>query len=77
MPHLHKMALQAIPAGTRLIAEMQPTPACGHLVHQFADMIGTVRHRAPLADLTAALAARNRDRERRLVDIQPDERAIL
>ena len=35
-------------------------------------MIGPVRNRPPVADLTATFPPRNRDRNRRLVDIQPD-----
>src|SRR5690554_4282877 len=40
-------------------------------------MICPMRHLAPVANLAAALTARNRNRYRRLMDIQPDERAIL
>ena len=45
--------------------------------HQFARLIRTVRHRSEVADFTAPFALRNLHRNRRLVDIQPDERAIL
>jgi hypothetical protein len=77
VPHLDKLAMQAVAAGTRFIAEMQLRSASGQLLHQLADMIGPVRHRPQVADLTTALALRTCDRDRRLVDIQPDERAIL
>ena len=47
------------------------------LLHKLADMIRTVRNRAPVTDLSSALALRNGDRNRRLVDIQSDEHAML
>jgi hypothetical protein len=56
---------------------MQPRSASRQLLNQPADMIGPVRHRSKVAHLTTALALRNGDRDRRLVDIQPDEGAIL
>ena len=40
-------------------------------------MIGPVRNRPPVVDLTATFPPRNRQRNRRLVDIPPDERAYL
>lgn len=67
--HLDGLAMETIAAGRRIITEVQP-------LHQFADMIGLVRHRRLVADLAAALALRNCNRDRRLADIQPDERAI-
>lgn len=39
-------------------------------------MLGTVWHHLPVTGL-AALTLRNRNRYRRLADIQPNERAIL
>lgn len=60
-----------------LIAEMQLRPACRQFLNQFAHLIGPVWHRSQVADFTAPLALRNRHRNRRLADIQPDERAIL
>jgi hypothetical protein len=77
VPHLDRLAMQAVAAGTRFIAEMQPRSASCEPLHQLADVIGTMRHRPQMADLTTALALRDCDRDRRLVDIQPDERAIL
>lgn len=77
MPHLENLAMKAIAARTRLIAEMQPCPACRQPLRQLAHMIGAVRHRSPVADLPTTFALRDRHRNRRLVDIQPDERAIL
>jgi hypothetical protein len=77
MPHPDKLAVQNIAAGTCFMAEVQPRSASRQLLNQFADMIGPVRHRSPVAHLTTAFALRTCDRYRRLVDIQPDESAIL
>jgi hypothetical protein len=77
MPHLDKLSVEAITAGFRFIAKMEPCPASRQLLNQFADMIRTMRYRAPVADLAAALVMSNRDRNRRLMDIKPDERVIL
>ncbi len=59
------------------MAEMQPPPACGQPLHQLAHMVGPVRHRPPVADLAATPCPRNRTRNRRRMDIQPDGQAIL
>lgn len=56
---------------------MQPRPTGRQLLNQFADMVRTMWHRPPVADLATLLALRNRDRDSRLVDIKPDEHAIL
>lgn len=77
MPQLDQLAVKTIAAGTRIIAEMQPLPAGSRLLSQFADVIRTMRHRSPVVDLATPLAVRNRDRDRRLVDIKPDEHTIL
>ena len=77
MPHLDKLAMQAVAAWSGFIAEMQTPSAGAKLLHQLADMIRAVRNRAPVTDLSATLALCNRDRNRRLMDIQPDEHAIL
>ena len=77
MPHLDQLAVKTIATGTRFIAEMQPSPAGRQLLGQLANVIGTMRHRSPMADLAASFALCNRDRDRRLVNIKPDERAIL
>ena len=77
MPQFNKLTVKTIPTRPRLVTEMQSTSRCGQLLHQLADMIGPVQNRAPVANLTATFPPRNRDRNRRLVDIQPDERATL
>lgn len=77
VPHLDKLAVQAITARPHFIVEMQSTSACGQFLNQLSNMIRPVRNRAPVADLAAALSARNRNRYRRFMDIQPDERATL
>jgi hypothetical protein len=56
---------------------MQLRPACRQFLNQFAHLGGPVRHRSQVADFTAPFAMRNRHRDRRLVDIQPDKRDIL
>ena len=74
---LHDLPVKAITARPGLIAEMEPTAAHAQRLHQLADMIRAVRNCPPVADLTATLPLCDRDRNRRLVDIQPYERAIL
>jgi hypothetical protein len=59
------------------MAEMQPRSASREFLDQLAHMIGPVRHRPLVADLATAFALRNRNRDRRLVDIKSDERAAL
>ena len=76
MPQLDKLAIQPIPAWACLAARMQTTSAGAKLLHQLADMIRTVRNRAPVTDLSPTVALRNRDRNRRLMDIQSDEHAM-
>lgn len=56
---------------------MQPRSTGLQLLDQFADVIRLVRHRPQVANLAAPLTLCNRDRNRRLVDIQSDEHAIL
>jgi hypothetical protein len=77
VPHLDQLAVKTIATGTRFIAEMQPPSVGGQLLSQFTDVIGTMRHRPPVADFAAAFALCNRDRNRGLVNIKPNERAIL
>jgi hypothetical protein len=77
MPHLDELAAQAITARPCLIAEMQARSASRQPLYQLANVIGPVGNRSPVPNLTASLTLRNRNRNRRLVDIQPDERATL
>ncbi len=50
VPQLDELTIEAIAAGTRLIAEMQPLPAGRQLLSQFADLISTMQHRPPVAE---------------------------
>ena len=77
MPHLDDLAMQAIAARTRFVAKMQPSSASCQFLDQLAHMIRPVRDRPKVADLSAAFALRNRNRDRRLVDIKSDKRATL
>ena len=67
----------AVPPRRRLAPLECSEGASRQLLCQRADRIGPVRHRSPVADLTAALALRSCGRDRRLMDIQPDEPAVL
>ncbi len=58
-------------------SKMKPRPASCQILYQFADVIGTMWHRPPVADFAATFAFCHRHRNRRLMDIQPYERAIL
>ncbi|MFN4129015.1 MAG: hypothetical protein ACK4GC_04260 [Paracoccaceae bacterium] len=69
MPHLDALAMQAIAARPCFIEKVQSRSASRQLLYQLADVIGTIGNRSPVADLAAT--------NRRLVDIKPDERAIL
>ena len=77
VPQLDKLAVEAIATGPGLVAEMKLTADSAQLVDQFAYMVGPVQNRPSVPDLAAPPALRDRDRDRRFVDIQPDERAIL
>ena len=77
VPEVGQLAMQAIAAGPGFIAEVQSAPVGAQLLGQLADMVGAVGERAPVADLTAPFSPCNGHRNRRLVDIQPDEHAIL
>jgi hypothetical protein len=74
---LDELPVDAVAAGAGLIAEMRRSPLAAQLLGQFADAIGAVGDRAPVAHFTASFPTRDRDRDRRLVDIQPDEHGIL
>uniref|UniRef100_A4WY29 Uncharacterized protein n=1 Tax=Cereibacter sphaeroides (strain ATCC 17025 / ATH 2.4.3) TaxID=349102 RepID=A4WY29_CERS5 len=58
-------------------ASLEPPSVAARLLGRPADVIGPVRDRAPVPDLAPAFSLRNSHRDRRLVDIQPDERAVL
>jgi hypothetical protein len=75
--HLGELPVQAIAARPCLITRTQPAAFNCQLLHQLADVIRAVRNYPQMADLAATFALRDRHRYRRLVDIQPDERAIL
>ncbi|PIL17962.1 hypothetical protein P775_22270 [Puniceibacterium antarcticum] len=76
MPQLDKLAMQAITGWPSLIAEMQTTSASAELLHQLSDVIGPVLNRPPVADLTTTPILCDCDRNCRLMDIQPNKRAI-
>jgi hypothetical protein len=59
------------------MAEMQTRFASRQRLNPLADRVGPVRHHSKVAQLTAAPALRCCGRDRRLVDIQPDEPAVL
>jgi hypothetical protein len=69
--------MKAIAAWPCFIAEMQPPSVRRQSFDQLPDMIRAVRNRAPVANFTPAFAVRYRDRNRCLMNIQPDEHAIL
>lgn len=77
MPHLDKLAVEAIAAGPSLMAEVKPRSACRQLLHQLADLIWPVRHGSPMPDLTATRALGNGNGYRCLRDVQPDKRAMF
>jgi transposase InsO family protein len=56
---------------------MKATPVHAQLLHQLADMIRVVLNCAVVADLLTTLTLCDRDRNRRLVDIQSDEPIIM
>ncbi|OJF92803.1 hypothetical protein AX760_22215 [Pararhizobium antarcticum] len=56
---------------------MKQTPIVPELVGKLADMIGSVRDCAPMPHFADPVAWRNRQRNCRLVDIQPDKHDIL
>ena len=69
--------MQVIAARPCFIAETQWTTFNDQLLHQLADVIRAVRNCPRVTDLAAAFVLGDRHRDRCLVDIQPDERAIL
>ena len=77
MAQLKKLAIQPIPAWAGLVAEMRRASAGTKLLHKLADRIRTVQNRAPVTVLSSALALRNSDRNRRLVEIQSGDHAML
>lgn len=77
LPQVDKLAIQAVAAWSSFIAEMQTASASAQLLHRLPAMIRPMRNRALVADLSAARSPCNRNRNRRLVDIQPDESAIF
>ncbi|UIJ32834.1 hypothetical protein LV780_17130 [Cereibacter azotoformans] len=77
MPEFGQLAMEAMAARPRLVAEMEPPSVAAQLLGRPADVIGPVLDRAPVPDLAPAFSLRYSHRDRRLVDIQPDERAVL
>lgn len=69
--------MQAIATGAGFVAEVKIAAAGSQLLDKLSNMVGAVRDGAEVADLAASNALGNRHRNRCLVDIQPDERAIL
>jgi hypothetical protein len=53
--------MEAIAAGPRFIAKVQPRPASREFVDQLANMIRPMCDRPQMADLAAAFSLRNRD----------------
>ncbi len=77
VPEIGQLPVEAIAAGPGFVAEVKLTPATTQLLGQPADVVGAVVDRAPVAKLTAPLFPCDGDRDRRLVDVQPNKDDIL
>src|SRR5579883_1333760 len=76
-PSSRQLPMQAITAGAGLVAKAQPSAALGQLLRQLGDLIGAIGDDPQVADFAAPHPFGHRNRNRRLVDIQPYENVIL
>src|SRR5579864_8845907 len=72
MAELGDLAIEAVAAGTGLVAELQPVTLLGQPARQLRDIQRRVRNRADEADLPVATLLHNRYRDAGLVNIEPD-----
>jgi len=77
LPHPDRPAMPPVAAGTCFMAEMQTRSASRQRLNPLTDRVGPVRHHSKVAPLTTAPALRCCGCDRRPVDIQPDEPAVL
>jgi hypothetical protein len=80
---VHLISLHAMADGSwesyvrrRTQAYVKLTPPAPERLGKLADMIGAVQDRAPMSDLAPSSTSGNRYRNRRIMDIQPDDRGI-
>jgi hypothetical protein len=67
--------MQAITAGTGFVAKAHLPAILAKLLHQLGDLISTIGDDAQVRNFTAAQPFGHRNRNRRLMDIQPYENA--
>jgi hypothetical protein len=72
MTELAELAIEAVAAGTGLVAELQPVTLLGQPTCQLRDIQRRVRDRADEADLPVATLLRDRYRDAGFVNIEPD-----